>query len=536
MSTLPRVQVLLIEDDPDDQVLIANHLRSQGGFEVDLADTMPQAIEKLSGGVYDAVVSDLCIPGSQGLSTVTNLRKRCGNTPIIVLTSLEDEAVENDILAAGAQDYLIKGQLGDQAVGRAIRHSLQRQQSLNEVEALVEELAESKQLLQQQAELLKKKNRRLRRLYKTAQEFVDNVSHDFRTPLTVIKDYVAIIREEMVGTINDEQRGMLDRVAVRADDLNTMVDDLLDVSKLEAGLLGAWRRTVQVQEILERAEPLLRQRAEVKNVDLVVECEPDLPSVYCDAEKVGRIIANLAINAIKFAGDSGRVRLWVEPDFAQGQIVIGVTDNGPGIDPQSLQAIFRRFRQLSSHGKATTKGFGLGLNIAQQLCRLNLGQLNVQSQLGQGSTFSFTIPFSQPHEILRRWLAVERPQAKSMQLIEIRVDDDVDAAAAEDLDYFFNCMLRSDDLLVRESATNWWQIMASSPAKSRKWLKRAEQEFERHNRNRPMGPLPQYTARHCQSWNLRDNHDSILQDLSNLLTQRESPILHRKVTMNATTA
>jgi signal transduction histidine kinase len=141
----------------------------------------------------------------------------------------------------------------------------------------------------------------------------------------------------MVGDINHEQRTMLDRVAVRADDLNNMVEDLLDVSKLEAGLLGAWRRNVHVREIIERAEPLLRQRAQAQEIQLDISCENSLPAVYCDADKVGRVITNLVVNALKFAGTQGqgRVRLWAEADPSGHQVVMGVTDDGPGIDQEA---------------------------------------------------------------------------------------------------------------------------------------------------------------------------------------------------------
>ncbi len=520
------IKVLLLEDDADDHRLTSKLLRTEKcQFDIDWAQTLAAAIEKLSQQAYDIVITDLSVPDSFGFETVAQLRAHCGQTPIIVLSSLEDEDVERDILLAGAQDYLVKGEFSKRIVTRAILHAVQRQQSVNEVNALVSELEQSQQQLQEQSLLLQKKNRHLRRLYKTAQEFVDNVSHDFRTPLTVIKDYVSIIREGMVGNVNDEQQTMLDKVSVRADDLNHMVDDLLDASKLESGLLGAWRRNVQMKDIIERAESLLEQRALVKNIELVVECDASLPDVYCDADKVGRVITNLAINAIKFAGDQGRVRLWAEADPAGHQVVVGVTDNGPGIEKKSLDQIFQRFQQLNTHIKSTVKGFGLGLNIAQQLCKLNLGEMGVQSQLGKGSTFSFTIPTANPSEVLRRWLTVNETYADSLRVVEITVDGDANLTSCDEFDGFLNCLLRCNDLLFRTTSQTWLLVMAVSPYESGKWFKRAKAEFNKANRNRPLGPLPDYRAETRNQWDAQDSKDAILLDFEALVQHANADCL-----------
>ncbi len=519
MNDKDTVSVLLLEDDADDRRLISLKLRNQRcRFDISWVESAAAAINALKQQSFDVVLTDLSVPDSHGLRTVARLREAGGQIPIIVMTSLDDDTVENDILDAGAQDYLVKGELDGRAVARAILHAVHRERSLNEVHALVAKLEQSEKLLQQQAKLLRKKNRRLKKIYQSAQEFVDNVSHDFRTPLTVIKDYVAIIREGMVGDVNHEQQDMLDRVAVRADDLNNMVDDLLDVSKLESGMLGAWRRNVDIHEIIERAECMLRQRANVRNVDLTVTLDPDIPQIYCDAEKVGRVIVNLAVNAIKFAGENGHVRLWVEKDPSASQVIIGVTDDGPGIDSQSLEMIFQRFQQLRSNVKNTVKGFGLGLNIAQQYCLINLGQLNVQSKVGEGSTFSFTIPYAIPTEVFGRWLGSQDTRA-AMELVEITVDSDTEQAFANDLDNFFNCLLREDDLLVRCDPKRWLLVLAVTPSESDQWFRRAEKEFERHNHNRPVGQLPRYVSKRHHHWTEEDPNDRLLRQFDELAEQ-----------------
>ena len=521
MTNIETIRLLLVEDDSVDCRQIVRQLRDERcEFIVQHAETLHSAVDKLQSERFDVIISDLHLPDSAGLETVSELRRACARTPIIVLTALEDERVERDIMAVKAQDYLVKGEFGGRAIARAVLHVVQRQQAMDEITELILEQEQSKQQLAEQAELLQRKNERLQQVNKTAQEFVDHVSHDFRTPLTVIKDYATIIREGMVGDINDDQRLMLDKVSIRVDDLNIMVDDLLDVSKLESGLLGAWRRVCRVEDVVDRAVSMLSQRACVKNVALEVDLEPDLPEVYCDCDKVGRVITNLAVNAIKFAGDGGKVKLWAKADESERQVVVGVTDDGPGIDESALEQIFQRFEQLDGM-PTSSKGFGLGLSIAQQLCRLNLGELNVESQLGLGSTFSFGLPMNRPAEILRRWLASKSKTTDALHAVEVAIDSDDAQPTCDEFDQFLNCLLRRNDLLFRIAADRWLIVISAPEQEQQLWFARAEKEFDRTNRNRPLGTLPEYQATRRCRWNSQDSHESIVQDFQSIFEEAE---------------
>lgn len=513
MLNQPTIRILLLEDDPADREILAYKLRNQRSqFELEWVESMVDAIKTLAEQTFDAIITDLSVTDSQGLATVSRLKEYCGQAPIIVLTGLVDESVEKQILSAGAQDYLVKGEFGKRDIERAVLHAVLRQQAMNQVNSLVAELKQSQQLQHEQALQLVEKNQRLTQLYKTTQEFVDNVSHDFRTPLTVIKDYVAIIREGMVGDINPQQQSMLDKVGVRADDLNNMVDDLLDASKLESGLLNVLRRRVSVPQMIDRASSMLRQRAEVRGVLLHVDLPDELPDVYCDSDKVCRIISNLAVNAIKFAGDPGRVRLWADHDPLQQHVVIGVSDNGAGIEPAELEKIFERFRQLDGDVKTASKGFGLGLNIARQLCRLNFGEIGVESEPGQGSTFSFTIPLHDPAEVLRRSIGDDRQRKEKSVAMSIQPVEDVSESEANELDNFLNCLLRGDDLLFRVDTDRWLLIANSHQHEEHCWYDRAMKELAKTNRNRPLGPLPEFKPNVLCHWTCKDTVESVLAD------------------------
>lgn len=507
------IAILLVEDDSDDYRLVAKQLREQHrAFKIDWADSLVAALDKLDRSTYDIILTDLSLPDCMGFETPARLRSRAPGTPIIVLTSLDDDCMEQDLLESGAQDYLVKGELSGRATLRAIQHAIQRQRMQNELSSLLTEREEHRLLMQQQAKLLKRKNRHLQRLYKTGQEFVDNVSHDFRTPLTVIKDYVSIIREGMVGEVNEQQQSMLDKVSVRADDLNNMVDDLLDASKLESGLSGAWRRSVPIYSIVDRAQSLLEQRGQVRNVEVVVDCEPGLENVYCDADMVGRVITNLAVNAIKFSDEGGKVRLWVQGEPHKHQIIVGVTDSGPGIDSESLSLIFERFNQADNQLKATVKGFGLGLNIANQFCRINLGELKVKSQIGKGSTFYFTLPIADPPEVFSRWMKSQCSPDDSLQLVHITLEKAENESLTSEFDSFLNCFLRKCDVLFRTSNDQWLLVLAGPENEADRWSHRIRDEFQKHNRNRPMGPLPAFQAETLTKWDTRLERSEVLEN------------------------
>jgi hypothetical protein len=148
---------------------------------------------------------------------------------------------------------------------------------------------------------------------------------------------------------------------------------------------------------------MIAAKASTNKIELIEKIPADLPEIFADAEKIGRIIVNLAINAIKFSPEGSKITIWAR-QIANGSIEIGVTDFGPGISPENLRLIFERFKQVGDAQNGSTKGFGLGLNIARELTALNLGEISVTSVVGKGSTFSFTTPPNDVTVVLRHYL------------------------------------------------------------------------------------------------------------------------------------
>lgn len=520
-----RLRALLIEDDSADYQLINRSLRkSRATIELVWVKSLDDGLRQIANEKFDVALTDLSLPDSFGLTTVERIRSQDQKIPIIILTTLDDKVLEFTSLSAGAQDYIIKDEATPHTLEQAIHHAIQRQENVVEIQRLLGELEASHELLKERKDLLRKKNRRLRKLYKTAHEFVDNVSHEFRTPLTVIKDYISLVREGLLGTVNDEQCRMLDVAGIRVDELNNMVDDMLDVSKLESGLLGAWRRPCELVNIVELVCPPLMKKAELKDITFDVAVENTLPTVYCDAEKIGRVVINLLTNAMKFCGEPGAVKLWAREEPQKNEIVVGVSDNGPGIDKESLSEIFERFKQLKTDLKSSTKGFGLGLNIAKELIDMNFGDMSVESHPGQGTTFTFTVPLDNPPSVVKRYLErlhrLENGSA-TVSLVHAQIDKSTSAVDAEDSDAFFNYLLRRDDLLFRIGTHHWLYVLPIPRSETADFIERADREWNKTNRNRPFGPIPSFQMCVEGAWNASVNSDVILRRFTELMRSEE---------------
>ena len=264
-------------------------------------------------------------------------------------------------------------------------------------------LQESHRELAQLNGLLANQNQKLEEMSDRAHRFVDDVSHEFRTPLTVIKEYTSIIMDGLGGDVSEQQQDWLRTIDVATVDLNTMVEDFLDSSKLRAGRLRVDRRPVNIRKVFDGVRLMLERKAQARQIRLVERIGPGLPTVFADEEKVRRIIMNLATNAIKFSPTGSEICISAERDNT-GDVEITITDQGQGLSASDLGLLFERFKQLPNAMSPSVKGFGLGLNIARQLVWLNLGKLSVESTLGEGSAFRFTLPPSEPEIIVDRFL------------------------------------------------------------------------------------------------------------------------------------
>ena len=294
MDVLP-IEILLVEDTPSDAKLVERALKSSPTHSaINWVQTLSEAKCLLAQSKFDVVLADLNLPDSEGLDTIVELRKASDQLPIIALTGQEGD-VGLAAIRAGANDFISKGSVSEPVISRAIKYSIERFRmtlTLNEAN-----------------HLLKSKNERLAQMCKMSQQFVDNVSHEFRTPLTVIREFASIVRDGIDGPVTPQQGTRLSTLINRSDDLARMVDDLLDTSRLEVGLLKAYRAKHDLSGIVDQVVRMLTPRAEAKNISIHVHEIPTDVMVFCDEEKMRRTLINLVINAIKFTPREGRIEI-----------------------------------------------------------------------------------------------------------------------------------------------------------------------------------------------------------------------------------
>lgn len=490
------IHILIVDDEPFDVEestrALSNSSRNQ--FRIESTGTLQETLQRICEESFDILLLDLGLPESNGLETLQRVRAVSKEIPIIVLSGVDDEETALAALDCGAQDYFLKGTVTSDALVRSIRYSIHRHQVCAENEKLVQELQSNEVVLTKNQHMLKSKNQRLEALCETAHKFVDNVSHEFRTPLTVIREYASLMVDGIGGPIQDEQRRMLDIIGDRTNDLANMVDDMLDISKMESGLLGIARTRCRISDILEHVRPALEKKAKTKGVQLEILDASGLPELYCDPEKIGRVVTNLTVNALKFCGDPGVVAVHCKHIAESDDVTVEVTDNGRGIEDDRLQEIFERFIQLQRDVRSSTKGFGLGLSICRELVDLNFGKMNVTSQVGDGSCFSFTVPLYNPSTIIQRYLKRVGQSADNsghVSLVSVMVDANSDEENTNDIDAFISCLLRRNDLVLRTGRCSWLIALDTNDIELNDFVVRAKNTFADANRNRFRGPFPE---------------------------------------------
>jgi signal transduction histidine kinase len=235
------------------------------------------------------------------------------------------------------------------------------------------------------------KSRQLEIANKHKSEFLANMSHELRTPLNAIIGFSEVLLERYFGDVNEKQEDYLKDIHSSGKHLLGLINDILDLSKIEAGRMELERSTFDLPSALSNALTLVRERAQRHGIALSLDVDPTLSDVVADERKLKQIVVNLLSNAVKFTPDGGHVDLVArrEPD----RMVISVHDTGVGIAPEDQAAVFEEFRQVGSDYTRKQEGTGLGLALTRRFVELHGGRIHVESAPGQGSTFTFDIPF-----------------------------------------------------------------------------------------------------------------------------------------------
>ncbi len=381
-----RIRVLLVEDDEDDYIL-ARDLFSEidrGRFSLEWAATYEAALAIMLCNQHDAYLVDYRLGQNDGLALLRQAIASGCQAPIILLTGQGDYQVDAAAMQSGAADYLVKGQITTPLLERSIRYAIERKRVEEALRRQARENARLIETLHQQTEELQARNAEL-------DAFAHTVAHDLKNPLSVIAGYADLLYDRH-GIMTEAERltccADIARVARKMDNIIQELLLLAEVRKAEVDL-----QPLDMKVIVADARQHLEYMIEARQADIVQPVT--WPIVLGYAPWVEEVWVNYLSNAIKYGGQQDatppappRVELGAEtqPD---GMVRFWVRDNGPGIAPEDQARLFAPFTRLN---QARAAGHGLGLSIVRRIVEKLGGQVEVASQPGDGSVFSFTLP------------------------------------------------------------------------------------------------------------------------------------------------
>jgi signal transduction histidine kinase len=221
-------------------------------------------------------------------------------------------------------------------------------------------------------------------------EFLANMSHELRTPLNAVIGFSEVLMEKMFGDVNEKQLDYLNDIHSSGKHLLSLINDILDLSKIEAGRMELDLAEFDLGGALANAMTLVKERAQRNGVELALEADPALGAFRADERKFKQIMLNLLSNAVKFTSSGGNITVRARP--VAGGLEVAVADTGVGIAPEDQGAVFEAFRQVGRDYTKKAEGTGLGLALVRKFVELHGGAIRLESEIGKGSTFTFTLP------------------------------------------------------------------------------------------------------------------------------------------------
>jgi signal transduction histidine kinase len=412
-----KIQVLIIEDNKDDSILEIDEIK-RGGFDIvyEQIETRAAMREALRNKHWDFIISDYSLPQFSGLEALEELKKTGLDIPFVLISGTIGEDTAVAAMKAGAHDYIMKNNLSRlvPAFVRELKEAELRHQKRQADEALKSsmhslkiQIAEYRILNSQYLKL----NRELKDSFdqiqimnselfisknkaeeadKLKSAFLANMSHEIRTPLNGILGFSSLLNEPDLTKENKEE--YIEIINSNGQQLLSIINDILDISKIEAGQISISIEAVYINELMNTLLRQFRDQAELKN--LILTLYSDNPEekfvIYTDASRLRQVLYNLLSNAIKFTPEGN-----VEFGFIQkgNFLEFYVKDSGIGIAPEDQSIIFKPFRKVENSLTATYGGTGLGLPISKALVEKLGGTLTLNSDKNGGSIFVFTIPY-----------------------------------------------------------------------------------------------------------------------------------------------
>lgn len=370
MNTMTGGRILVADDETATRELLARALSSKG-FVVETAVDGLDALEKIKKHAFDLLVTDLLMPNMGGLDL---MQKSCEIYPdliIIVVTAHATLETALQALKQGAYDYIIKPFEPDHIV------------------PVIERGLEKLHLRQKNAEL-EMITRKLQEVEQMKADLLDTITHEFSTPIAIIKAYVDMFLDGHFDTSNPRHVESLRSIRSAVIRLERLVMNLLTLSLSKGTNFELKRESIFIQDIISNALSQLNEDINKKNINVVLNIEKHLPAIDADPSKLSIAVLNLLDNAIKFNKSNGIIRISAS-QLKSKSIGVAISDTGIGIPQDKLDEIYSPFTQVDMSSTREHQGTGLGLAVAKTIVEAHDGKITLKSKLGKGSTFIFVL-------------------------------------------------------------------------------------------------------------------------------------------------
>jgi len=379
---MPRA-ILLVEDNPGDAVYIQDLLTEGSSATPTLVTHVLNLAEAIAvlrrQAPFEVVLLDLRLPDGSGVECVDAVRAKARDVPIVVLTGSDDDELAISCIAAGAQDYLSKHEVRSRTLSRAIDHAVARS-------SVMEARRRAQELTIRSADL-ERENIRIVEASRLKSEFIANMSHELRTPLNAIIGFSELIFDGKVDPTSLKHRTFVGHILSSAKHLLQLINDVLDLAKVEAGKVEVQCAMVLLAALVNETADIMREGFAAKRIQFEVHVDPSLATAWIDPDRFKQVLYNYLSNAMKFTPNGGVVALRATA-LDEEWFRLEVEDTGTGISPEDIDKLFSEFHQLRASTGQFHPGTGLGLALTKRLVEAQGGSVAVRSVPGRGSVFS----------------------------------------------------------------------------------------------------------------------------------------------------
>ncbi|HUV55732.1 MAG TPA: ATP-binding protein [Dehalococcoidales bacterium] len=375
--------ILVVEDEAGTLATLSAILED-AGYEVTGLEKGIEALQMIRSCPFNVIVTDIRLPDIGGLEILELAKEINPEVAVIVMTGYASIETAVNAVNDGAYGYFVKPVNPDE-IKTTIANALRQQKLSLENRRLVDDLQQSNKLLFETNEELKK-------VTQAKSEFLTNMSHELRTPLNTVIGFSELLLDKIPGKINQKQKQCLDDISASSEQLLSLINDVLDLSKVEAGELELKQKTFALNKLIESLTRTITPILVPRKQSLDIEIEKGLPPIHADKTKIRQVLLNLLSNSVKFTPDGGKLK--IEAIRKDSWCQVSVIDNGIGMKQEEQKRIFEPFCQLDNPISRERSGTGLGLTIAKQIVEKHGGRIWVESEYGKGSRFTFTLPLA----------------------------------------------------------------------------------------------------------------------------------------------